>query len=45
MNKVFDKLKPIFEANAANKYVSAIRDGFIACMPVSYTHLTLPTIA
>lgn len=34
MNKVFDKLKPIFEAIAANKYVSAIRDGFIACMPI-----------
>ncbi|MEG6529284.1 lactose-specific PTS transporter subunit EIIC [Lacticaseibacillus paracasei] len=34
MNKVFDKLKPIFEAIAANKYISAIRDGFIACMPI-----------
>ncbi|MBT9260774.1 lactose-specific PTS transporter subunit EIIC [Lacticaseibacillus paracasei] len=34
MNKVFDKLKPVFEAIAANKYVSAIRDGFIACMPI-----------
>ncbi|RXT18891.1 PTS lactose transporter subunit IIB [Lacticaseibacillus chiayiensis] len=34
MNKVFDKLKPLFEAVAANKYVSAIRDGFIACMPI-----------
>lgn len=34
MNKVFDKLKPVFEAIAANKYISAIRDGFIACMPI-----------
>ncbi|WP_179396065.1 lactose-specific PTS transporter subunit EIIC [Lacticaseibacillus absianus] len=34
MNKVFDKLKPAFEAIAANKYVSAVRDGFIACMPI-----------
>lgn len=34
MNKVFDKLKPGFEAIAANKYVSAVRDGFIACMPI-----------
>lgn len=34
MNKVFDKVKPVFEAIAANKYVSAIRDGFIACMPI-----------
>ncbi|MDR7625191.1 lactose-specific PTS transporter subunit EIIC [Lacticaseibacillus paracasei] len=34
MNKVFDKLKTVFEAIAANKYVSAIRDGFIACMPI-----------
>lgn len=33
LNKVFDKSKPIFEAIAANKYVSDIRDGFIACMP------------
>lgn len=34
MNKVFDKLKPVFETIAANKYISAIRDGFIACMPI-----------
>lgn len=34
MNKVFDRLKPAFEAIAANKYVSAVRDGFIACMPI-----------
>ncbi|WPC16613.1 lactose-specific PTS transporter subunit EIIC [Pediococcus inopinatus] len=34
MNKVFDKFKPAFEAIAANKYVSAVRDGFIACMPI-----------
>ncbi|WP_338214823.1 lactose-specific PTS transporter subunit EIIC [Companilactobacillus muriivasis] len=34
MSGVFDKLKPAFEAIAANKYVSAIRDGFIACMPI-----------
>lgn len=34
MNKMFEKLKPAFEAIAANKYVSAVRDGFIACMPI-----------
>jgi PTS system lactose-specific IIC component len=34
MNKMFEKLKPAFEAVAANKYVSAVRDGFIACMPI-----------
>lgn len=34
MNKIFDKLKPAFEAIAANRYVSAVRDGFIACMPI-----------
>ncbi len=34
MDKAFDKLKPAFEAIAANKYVSAVRDGFIACMPI-----------
>lgn len=34
MTKVFDKFKPAFEAIAANRYVSAIRDGFIACMPI-----------
>ncbi|WP_119326860.1 lactose-specific PTS transporter subunit EIIC [Companilactobacillus musae] len=33
-NGIFDKLKPAFEAIAANRYVSAIRDGFIACMPI-----------
>lgn len=34
MNKMFEKLKPAFEAIAANRYVSAVRDGFIACMPI-----------
>lgn len=34
MNKVFEKLKPTFESIAANRYVSAVRDGFIACMPI-----------
>lgn len=34
MDKAFEKLKPAFEAVAANKYVSAVRDGFIACMPI-----------
>ncbi|WP_155286837.1 lactose-specific PTS transporter subunit EIIC [Lacticaseibacillus zhaodongensis] len=34
MNKAFEKVKPAFQAFAANKYVSAVRDGFIACMPI-----------
>lgn len=34
MNKAFEKFKPVFESIAANKYVSAVRDGFIACMPI-----------
>ncbi len=29
-----NKMKPAFEKFAANKYVSAIRDGFIAAMPI-----------
>ncbi|WEV37324.1 PTS lactose transporter subunit IIBC [Lactobacillus sp. ESL0677] len=32
--KVMDKMKPSFEKIAANPYVSAIRDGFIAAMPI-----------
>jgi PTS system lactose-specific IIC component len=31
---VMDKMKPKFEKIAANPYVSAIRDGFIAAMPI-----------
>lgn len=32
--KQIEKMKPTFEKFAANKYVSAIRDGFIAAMPI-----------
>lgn len=32
--KTMDKMKPKFEKIAANPYVSAIRDGFIAAMPI-----------
>ena len=32
--KAMDKMKPKFEKIAANPYVSAIRDGFIAAMPI-----------
>ena len=44
MNKLIElieKGKPFFERISRNKYLRAIRDGFIAA--VSYTHLTLPT--
>ena len=29
-----EKMKPAFEKIASNPYVSAIRDGFIAAMPI-----------
>ncbi|TLF42415.1 lactose-specific PTS transporter subunit EIIC [Lacticaseibacillus zeae] len=32
--KRIEKLRPVFEKIAANAYVSAIRDGFIAAMPI-----------
>lgn len=32
--KTMDKMKPKFEKIASNPYVSAIRDGFIAAMPI-----------
>ena len=32
--KAMDKMKPKFEKIAANPYVSAVRDGFIAAMPI-----------
>ncbi|GEL15942.1 PTS lactose transporter subunit IIBC [Pediococcus cellicola] len=32
--KIADKMKPAFEKIAANPYLSAIRDGFIASMPI-----------
>lgn len=34
MTRRVDKMKPVFEKFAANIYVSAIRDGFIAAMPI-----------
>lgn len=33
-SREMEKMKPIFEKIAANPYVSAIRDGFIAAMPI-----------
>lgn len=32
--KRIEKLRPVFEKIAANAYISAIRDGFIAAMPI-----------
>lgn len=32
--KTMDKMKPKFEKIASNPYVSAVRDGFIAAMPI-----------
>ncbi|WP_164505123.1 lactose-specific PTS transporter subunit EIIC [Companilactobacillus hulinensis] len=34
MTRRVDKMRPVFEKFAANIYVSAIRDGFIAAMPI-----------
>lgn len=32
--KSIEKLKPYFEIIARNKYLKAIKDGFIAAMPI-----------
>lgn len=33
-----EKMKPAFEKIASNPYVSAIRDGFIAAMPIIFKY-------
>ena len=32
--KMIEKMKPFFEKIASNPYLAAIRDGFVALMPV-----------
>nr|WP_029605061.1 lactose-specific PTS transporter subunit EIIC [Ligilactobacillus acidipiscis] len=34
MQKKMEKFKPLFEKIASNQYIAAIRDGFIAAMPI-----------
>lgn len=39
--KMIEKMKPFFEKIASNPYLAAIRDGFVALMPVVLFHLYL----
>lgn len=34
IQKKMEKFKPLFEKIASNQYIAAIRDGFIAAMPI-----------